>query len=347
MAFVVKLAYMGDIRRKRFANPADIAMEDIDAVIRESFALHDYTAKYADDEGDLCTLTALTLTDALNLSQAKRMLRLEIVGVTQGGDDAASSGSWERVEAEDGEVDMQTVASEELQEVEEGVSLELPSNVASYSIHTPDSTPDSTPRQETPGTEGTAEEADPDELAMTNLLALSDGRDLRRPRNEEANEVVDLTAEDEEMPAAGDVDATTLQPWEKIQFVIAAFDANGDGCLNFQECNDLQQAAAAQGIDKDMFKAVCMELGEDESKGFGAESLGKIYERYGNLDRDFEVAVQKLASEQPSQSGGSDHSFGRFAPLLAVPLLSLLPLAGGVGPAAVAGAFMLSRRLRS
>jgi len=321
MAFVVKLAYMGDIRRKRFANPADIAMEDIDAVIRESFALHDYTAKYADDEGDLCTLTALTLTDALNLSQAKRMLRLEIVRITQGGDDAASSGSWERVEAEDGEVDMQTVASEELQEVEEGLSLELPSNVASYSIHTPDSTPDSTPRQETPGAEGTAEE--------------------------EANEVVDLTAEDEEMPAAGDVDATTLQPWEKIQFVIAAFDANGDGCLNFQECNDLQQAAAAQGIDEDMFKAVCMELDEDESKGFGAESLGKIYERYGNLDRDFEVAIQKLASEQPSQSGGSDHSFGRFAPLLAVPLLPLLPLVGGVGPAAVAGAFMLSRRLRS
>jgi len=314
MAFVVKLAYMGDIRRKRFANPADIAMEDIDAVVRESFALHDYTAKYADDEGDLCTLTMLTLTDALNLSQAKRMLRLEIVGVAPGGDDAASSGSWERVEAEDGEVDMQTVASEELQEAAEGLSLELPSNVTSYSIHTPASTP----RQETPGAEGTAEE--------------------------EANGVVDLTAEDEEMPATGDVDATTLQPWEKIQFVIAAFDANGDGGLNFQECNDLQQAAAAQGIDEDMFKAVCMELGEDESKGFGAESLGKIYERYGNLDRDFEVAVQKLASEQPLQSG-PDHSFGRFAPLLAVPLLPLLPL--GFCPAVVAGAFMLSQRLRS
>mmetsp|Transcript_19392 Transcript_19392/g.42356 ORF Transcript_19392/g.42356 Transcript_19392/m.42356 type:complete len:468 (-) Transcript_19392:124-1527(-) len=78
MAFVLKIALNADIRRMRFSGTDQISMEVVKSFVSESFGLSDFVAKYKDDEGDLCTLSALTLEDALALGSEKKLLRLEI-----------------------------------------------------------------------------------------------------------------------------------------------------------------------------------------------------------------------------------------------------------------------------
>jgi len=76
MTFILKLKLDGDIRRNRFDTVEQVNMEGIDGFIMENFGAKDFLAKYVDDEGDLCTLTAMTLTDALDLASPKGMLSL-------------------------------------------------------------------------------------------------------------------------------------------------------------------------------------------------------------------------------------------------------------------------------
>lgn len=78
MAFVLKLNYDGDIRRKRFESQADLTFDKVKDFVNDSFSLGEFVAKYRDDEDDLCTLKAETLPDALEHVSAKNVLHLSI-----------------------------------------------------------------------------------------------------------------------------------------------------------------------------------------------------------------------------------------------------------------------------
>eukprot|EP00439_Symbiodinium_sp_Y106_P052801 s998_g7.t1 len=83
---------------------------------------------------------------------------------------------------------------------------------------------------------------------------------------------------------------------EKIQTILAAFDANEDGCLNFEESNELQQFADGDVLDPTVFKIICGEL-RCSRRGLGAKELRSCYDRFGTLDRDFKAALRKIQSD--------------------------------------------------
>lgn len=92
MAVLVEVTCIGDVRYACFEQAAQANFEDIDTFVRGQFNIGPYTAKYLDDEGDACTLTASTFLDALALSrQAGSPLRLEVT--------PAASSSLHRSEA--------------------------------------------------------------------------------------------------------------------------------------------------------------------------------------------------------------------------------------------------------
>jgi len=78
MAFALKINFDSDIRRKRFNNVKEVTTEQINSFVFENFGLTDYVAKYRDDEGDLCTLSAVTLEDALDLAASGGILLLMV-----------------------------------------------------------------------------------------------------------------------------------------------------------------------------------------------------------------------------------------------------------------------------
>lgn len=78
MAFVLKVSLDGDIRRKRFQTVEDVSFEQIDSFVANNFPLRQYTLKYLDEEGDLCTLNEMTLHDAIEIASERQLLRLEI-----------------------------------------------------------------------------------------------------------------------------------------------------------------------------------------------------------------------------------------------------------------------------
>lgn len=81
---------------------------------------------------------------------------------------------------------------------------------------------------------------------------------------------------------------------EKIDIVLAAFDENGDGHLNFTESNALHHAAWGGQLSLEVFQQMCADEGEDPDAGLGREALMCIYSRCRTLERDFEAAKAKL-----------------------------------------------------
>eukprot|EP00443_Scrippsiella_acuminata_P003289 CAMPEP_0115174470 /NCGR_PEP_ID=MMETSP0270-20121206/3854_1 /TAXON_ID=71861 /ORGANISM="Scrippsiella trochoidea, Strain CCMP3099" /LENGTH=301 /DNA_ID=CAMNT_0002587307 /DNA_START=287 /DNA_END=1188 /DNA_ORIENTATION=+ len=120
---------------------------------------------------------------------------------------------------------------------------------------------------------------------------------------------------------------------DKVLLILAAFDFDGDGRLNFTECNALQQAVGSASLEADAFAALCVELGIDVDLGLGSAELAAMYARYGTLDRDFAAALLRLQDvaadlgDAPSAGGGS--SDGSWGPTL-LPLLVSLPMAAAV-----------------
>jgi hypothetical protein len=112
---------------------------------------------------------------------------------------------------------------------------------------------------------------------------------------------------------------------EKIDLIIAAFDENGDGHLNFQEMNSLHNDTFGGEIAFDVFRQMCVDEGEDVEMGLGREALMCIYSRSRELEKDFDTARQKFESftaeerqrHREAQAGPMNLLLSN--PLLAVP----------------------------
>ncbi|CAE7536127.1 unnamed protein product [Symbiodinium natans] len=137
-------------------------------------------------------------------------------------------------------------------------------------------------------------------------------------------------------PAASEAKEPNAEPElstdEKIQIVLAAFDTNQDGHLNYEESNELQKFASGDALDPMVYKVICRELRCSLHRGLGSRELRQCYERFGTLDRDFEAAQRKIRS-RGGVSGVKGVNRGGCAGaknwpmLLALPLLPVSPLA--------------------
>jgi len=134
---------------------------------------------------------------------------------------------------------------------------------------------------------------------------------------------------------------------EKIQIVLAAFDADDDGHLNFEESNELQKFAAGDQMPLEVYKTLCAELEVIESKGPGKKELEILYEKFGTLERDFEAALRKIEGGAEMQAGGTEMQTGT-APFGSYGTWVGLQLAAGVGAtAAGAAAIVVNQLVRS
>jgi hypothetical protein len=111
---------------------------------------------------------------------------------------------------------------------------------------------------------------------------------------------------------------------EKVDLIIGAFDASGDGYLNFQEMSALHVASCGCEISFDRFKQLCVDEGADVEVGLEREALMRMYSHSGNLDTDFETARKKLEAlavqtERPEESQEGPINLMLNNPLLAVP----------------------------
>mmetsp|Transcript_83255 Transcript_83255/g.147092 ORF Transcript_83255/g.147092 Transcript_83255/m.147092 type:complete len:596 (+) Transcript_83255:104-1891(+) len=88
MSAVLKLSYKGEMRRVVMKKDDSVSYENVCGSIAEAWPeVKDLTAKYVDEEGDLCVFCAASFTDFLSVSKAKAsekatgqlLLRLEFV----------------------------------------------------------------------------------------------------------------------------------------------------------------------------------------------------------------------------------------------------------------------------
>jgi len=320
MAFVVKVSYKGDVRRTRFPSVADVKFEDVSCMVAESFGLSTYTAKYQDEGGDWCTATPQTFLDALELSAASNSLRLEIEAEPCScTSDVSSECSWEEVnfpaELDDSvsETDSQVIlpedsaASTSHSDIEETSQTAESHAEASFDDRVVDATADVAAQQET--AKPAEEHAAPP--SKEHAAASSSEEHAAPPPEEHA------TPPPSEEHAASSSSGYHAAPpravthsWyasdEKIQIVLAAFDANGDEHLNFEESNELQKFAAGDQMPLEVYKTLCAELKVIESKGPGKKELEVLYEKFGTLERDFEAALRKIEGGTEMQAGGTE-----------------------------------------
>jgi len=123
--------------------------------------------------------------------------------------------------------------------------------------------------------EGTQDEADPNAAA-------------------DADDVNEGTREAAEGDGAGEAELVTS---EKIGVIIAAFDADGDGHLDFGEICEMLKAAEVSPLPWIFYRHTCARLGADHQVGFSAQDLERVYAYFGNLERDFQAAWRKLQHE--------------------------------------------------
>lgn len=436
MAFVVKVSYKGDVRRSRFPSIADVTFKDVSCMVTESFGLATYTAKYKDEEGDWCTATPQTFSDALEVSAATNSLRLDIVAepdpeTCSCASDVSSSCSWEEVnfpeELDDSvtETDSQVmpIRSQE-QEVtvpEDSAASHSRLDLAEKESHDSSQKMPASPQEQTvdvseksaashvcidpDGTGQVAKScnnsqvmpASPQEQAAAvpgdsaAITSCSDVDETGQIAESHAKPgcddgVVDATADvaaqqetakpSEERAAPPPLEGHAAPPlsedhaapppseervasppsgydsappravthsWyaseEKIQIVLAAFDANGDGHLNFEESNELQKFAAGDQMPLEVYKTICAELRVTESKGPGKRELEFLYERYDTLERDFEAALRKIEGGTEMQTGFASRAIPE---IWGLPLVGVCPLT--LGAAAVVNHMVRSRQ---
>mmetsp|Transcript_126240 Transcript_126240/g.404070 ORF Transcript_126240/g.404070 Transcript_126240/m.404070 type:complete len:344 (-) Transcript_126240:74-1105(-) len=328
MAVKVEISHGGSVLTMPFSNRSEVELEAIESFVKHSFGLRVFVLKYLDDEQDVCTLTALSLPDALHLA-GENPLKLRAVGTaTQEDDDR----DWELVPEpaprSDGGCDSaaEGVAADVLAPEGEEVAASSPTSwrAALGSLFSPFS-----------GSFSADATADAETDAATAALAPAEGEE------EEAAPVpaLEAAAEPEEASratggagdGAGDGDSSidaTRGP--EVSFVLAAFDADRDAHLNLEEFNDLQQAAAQLMISSADFGDLCQQFGvDDEAEGFDTESLAKFYASSGNLERDFKASVESLQSEGGGRTKKARApTFRRLLPIFALPLVVGFPAIG-------------------
>jgi hypothetical protein len=338
MNTVLKIEHDGDLRRALLKGTPTYA--DIDRAIQEIWPGHGADgAKYTDEEGDACTLKEKTFSDFLATAQTGAtgsVLRLKLSApldpeavANNGGVPSASqafSRPWEHVEqgSEAGEENLHTVAdltdapgdmeaqqpasemaavetahiyadvdakggegTQAEQEVVEAVQEKARPRV--HSIHTPTSSPR--------GSKDAATSATPAEDAQGSPSGGYPRPTTSQPKPA-AQSMATSAAADNSKAEALIIDHDME---EKIDLVLAAFDDNGDGHLNFAEHNALHDAAWGGNLSIEVFRQMCAEEGEDPEVGLGRESLMCIYSRCRTLERDFEAAKAKLEAAGPDE----------------------------------------------
>lgn len=371
--FVLKTSYQGDIRRLTFDSVEQVSFEFIRTFVAKSYDVQDFLAKYQDEEGDWCTLTAATLSDAMDLVKDKQLLRLEIQSAGSRSPSALppvrkaaetsprspSVCSWEMLdfdaEDEDMEIKEESVVATEVTQNTGEVSRvapldELPPDFPKglESLESSESGADSEDSflvAEAPASVDETSAGDDECFVLEPIDQANAQEDPAEPA-----EPIDV---DQEMPdvqpsapplaaaapepGPATEDAEELSSEEKINLILAAFDKNGDGRLNFEETIDLLMWAYAELIPFEVFKMTCDELRVDPQQGFGAGELTRLYDCFGTLERDFQAALHKLSHEPPPAAAAaaaappptSEGVSSRISPWVALPLLPICPVAAG------------------
>lgn len=378
--FVLKTSYQGDIRRLTFDSVEQVSFEFIRTFVAKSYDVQDFLAKYQDEEGDWCTLTAATLSDAMDLVKDKQLLRLEIQSAGSRSPSALppvekaaetsprspSVCSWEMLdfdaEDEDMEIEEESVVATEVTQNTGEVSrvtpldeLPPPFPKGLESLESSESGADSEDSflvAEAPASVDETSAGDDECFVLEPIDQANAQEDPAEPV--EPAEPIDV---DQEMPdvqpsapplaaaapepGPATEDAEELSSEEKINLILAAFDKNGDGRLNFEETIDLLMWAYAELIPFEVFKMTCDELRVDPQQGFGAGELTRLYDCFGTLERDFQAALHKLSHEPPPAAAAaaaappptSEGFVGgvssRISPWVALPLLPICPVAAG------------------
>mmetsp|Transcript_78250 Transcript_78250/g.198908 ORF Transcript_78250/g.198908 Transcript_78250/m.198908 type:complete len:351 (-) Transcript_78250:58-1110(-) len=335
MAVKVEISHGGSVLTMPFSNRSEVELEAIESFVKHSFGLRVFVLKYLDDEQDVCTLTALSLPDALHLA-GENPLKLRAVGTTTQEDDDRD---WELVPElaprSDGGGDSaaEGVAADVLAPEGEEVAAPSPTSwiAALGSLFSPFS-----------GGFSAEAAADAETAAAAVALVPAEGEE------EEAAPVPALEAAEapEEAPLEGggawggdgsgeaarapEDSQGDLSDEDKVSFVLAAFDADRDAHLNLEEFNDLQQAAAHLMISSSDFGDLCQQFGVDfEAEGFDTESLAKLYASSGNLERDFKASVESLQSEGGARTKKARApTFRRLLPIFTLPLVVGCPALG-------------------
>lgn len=373
---VLKTSYQGDIRRLTFDSVEQVSFEFIRTFVAKSYDVQDFLAKYQDEEGDWCTLTAATLSDAMDLVKDKQLLRLEIQSAGSRSPSALppvrkaaetsprspSVCSWEMLDfdAEDEDVEIEeesVVATEVTQNTGEvsrvapldGLPPDFPKGLESLeSSESGADSEDSFLVAEAPASVDETSAGDDECFVLEPIDQANAQEDPAEPV--EPAEPIDV---DQEMPdvqpsapplaaaapepGPATEDAEELSSEEKINLILAAFDKNGDGRLNFEETIDLLMWAYAELIPFEVFKMTCDELRVDPQQGFGAGELTRLYDCFGTLERDFQAALHKLSHEPPPAAAAaaaappptSEGVSSRISPWVALPLLPICPVAAG------------------
>lgn len=373
--FVLKTSYQGDIRRLTFDSVEQVCFEFIRTFVAKSYDVQDFLAKYQDEEGDWCTLTAATLSDAMDLVKDKQLLRLEIQSAGSRSPSALppvekaaetsprspSVCSWEMLDFDAEDEDMEI-------EEESVVATEVTQNTGEVSCVAPLDEPPPFPKglESLESSESGADSEDSflvaEAPASVDETSAGDDECFVLEPIDQANAQEDPTepvepAEpidvDQEMPdvqpsapplaaaapepGPATEDAEELSSEEKINLILAAFDKNGDGRLNFEETIDLLMWAYAELIPFEVFKMTCDELRVDPQQGFGAGELTRLYDCFGTLERDLQAALHKLSHEPPPAAAAaaaappptSEGVSSRISPWVALPLLPICPVAAG------------------
>lgn len=400
--FVLKTSYQGDIRRLTFDSVEQVCFEFIRTFVAKSYDVQDFLAKYQDEEGDWCTLTAATLSDAMDLVKDKQLLRLEIQSAGSRSPSALppvekaaetsprspSVCSWEMLdfdaEDEDMEIEEESVVATEVTQNTGEVSCVAPLDEPPpfpkglESLESSESGADSEDSflvAEAPASVDETSAGDDECFVLEPIDQANAQEDPAEPV--EPAEPIDV---DQEMPdvqpsapplaaaapepGPATEDAEELSSEEKINLILAAFDKNGDGRLNFEETIDLLMWAYAELIPFEVFKVpgsmppveqpkvshwlqlgtmdllcqmTCDELRVDPQQGFGAGELTRLYDCFGTLERDFQAALHKLSHEPPPAAAAaaaappptSEGVSSRISPWVALPLLPICPVAAG------------------
>jgi hypothetical protein len=312
MDTILKVEYKGDLRRALLRGTPDFAA--VDRAVQEIWPGQSaQQTKYQDDEGDLCTLAAATFPDFLNTmknTSKNQVLRLQLVpraGGSQGsgssvvttdtsGAAEAFSSPWQHVEqgADEDSEGLHTVA--DLTDVQEPKE-EASAPAAATALTLPVSAEDPGGRKEDVVKLDIQIQTQP-ALATTVTYAIDTPKS--KPADDEKVEpTAALRDIQQESRYSDTVEAyADHQAEEKVDIIMAAFDENADGHLDFEEIQVLHRIAESRTISLYDYQQTCAAWCEDPEIGLSRKALLGIYVKAGPLDaaleQHFAAAAQKL-----------------------------------------------------